>query len=111
MVSTSNGTQQRVRTSTEMFPLIRAWEESGQSQKEFCIAHGIKPHIFWYWLRRYREDKHQQKEPPKGFIPVKVEAATEDTVLAEIIYSDGTRLVFKERVGVKLLQSLLPKAV
>ena len=108
MVS-SNGTPQKVRTSREMFPLIRSWEESGQSQKEFCVGRGIKPHIFWYWLRRYREDQDEAKESPNGFIPLKVEAAAEESVLAEIIYSDGTRLIFKERVGMKLLQSLLPK--
>ena len=108
-----NGRQKKIRSSTEMFPLIRSWEESGQSQKDFCANQGIKPHVFWYWLRRYREEGHQAKDRPKGqgFIPLKVEAAMEESVLAEIIYANGTRLIFKERVGIKLLQSLLAKVL
>ena len=108
-MASSTGTQQRVRKSKEMFPLIRSWEASSLSQKQFCNEHELKPHIFWYWLRRYRESGHQQQEPPQGFIPVKVEDMTDESVLAQIIYSDGTRLVFEERVAAKLLRSFLPK--
>lgn len=104
----SKCSQQRIRKSEEMFPLIRSWEESGQSQKDFCAQQGIKPHIFWYWLRRYREGQQDKEEPVAGFIPIQVEGRGEDLVLAEIIYGDGTRVVFKERVGVQLLRSLLP---
>lgn len=108
MVS-SNGSQKKARSSTKMYPLIQSWEESGQSQKEFCVERGVKLHVFWYWLRRYREERQRSEEASKGFIAVKVEGSVEESVLAEIIYPDGTRAVFKERVGVKFLKSLLPK--
>ena len=105
---TNNQFSQGNRTSAEMFPLIRQWEESDLNQREFCARHGIKPHIFGYWLRRYREQQ-QPSDKSKGFIPIEVEAASGAAVFAEIIYVDGTRLVFRDRVEVKFLQKLLPK--
>ena len=95
----------------QMFAIIQEWEESDLNQKAFYTQRGIKPHIFWYWLRRYRARVQPEKKSTKGFIAVEVEQAAESAVLAEIIYRDGTRLVFKERVGVQVLQSLLPKVV
>jgi hypothetical protein len=108
MVS-SKESRQSPRSSTQMFPLILEWEQSNLSQKEFCISRGIKSHIFWYWLRRYRERSQSEKKSVKGFIPVEVKQGGDPVVLAEIIYGDGIRVVFKERVGLKLLQGLLPK--
>ena len=92
-----------------MFPLIEQWERSGLSQKEFYSHHGIKPHVFWYWLRRYREEGQLAPQEGQGFVSVEMEEVPAKFVLAEIIYPDGTRLVFKERVGLGLLQGLLPK--
>jgi len=37
-----------------------------------------------------------------------MEASPGESVLAEIHYPDGTRLVFKEPVGLGFLQGLLP---
>ena len=108
MVSTQSP-KPKLRRSTEMFPLIQEWEGSSLSQKAFCTLHEIKPHIFWYWLRQYRESKQPSKKEVTSFIPIEVEEPDTPAVLAEIIYSDGTRLVFKERVGLALLQGLLPK--
>jgi transposase-like protein len=111
MVSTKEP-RQSPRNSVQMFPLIRRWESSGLSQKDFCARQGIKSHVFWYWLRRYRERYQGPKKAVKGFIPVEVEEqASEQAVLAEIVYENGTRLILKERVGVKFLQGLLPKPV
>lgn len=108
MVSTQTP-KQKVRTSAEMFPLIEEWESSGLPQKEFCIDRRIKPHIFWYWLRQYRDSKQHPGKEAGGFIPVEVEGPATPAVLAEIIYPDGTRLVFKERVSLAVLRELVSK--
>lgn len=94
-------------TSAQMFPLIRAWEESGKSQKEFCAGRGIKAHLFYYWLKRYRVSKQAISEAGPGFVALEVAPVPEAVVLAEIVYSNGTRLVLKERVGVDFLRALL----
>lgn len=47
-----------VRLNSEiMFPLIEAWELSGDSQKAFCAQREIKPATFAYWRK-----KHQQSQ-------------------------------------------------
>ena len=104
-----NQSQPRTRSASEMFPLIQAWERSDLSQKAFYNHHGIKAHVFWYWLRRYREEGHPAPKESRGFISVEMEETPGKAVLAEVIYADGTRLVFKERVGIDLLRGLLPK--
>lgn len=98
-----------MRNSQEMFPLIRQWEKSGLSQKEFCAERGIKSHVFWYWLRQYRNRKQKPEKAVKDFITLEVESNLHQALMAEIIYPDGTRLIFKEGVGMKFLQGLLPK--
>ena len=100
--------QARTRSAAEMFPLIQEWERSGLSQKEFYTHHDIKPHVFWYWLRRYREEGQLVPQEGPGFVSVEMEEAPLESVLAEVIYPDGTRLVFKERVGLSFLQGLRP---
>lgn len=92
-----------------MFPLIQKWERSGLRQKEFCNQHGIKPSVFWYWLRRYREEGQSAPEDVRGFVSIEMDAPAIESALAEVIYPDGTRLAFKERVSLAFLQGLLPK--
>ena len=108
-MASSKQPQAKTRNAAEMFPLIQEWERSGLSQKEFYLQHDIKPHVFWYWLRRYREEGQVAPQESPGFVSVEMEQAPLASVLAEVIYPDGTRLVFKERVGLGILQGLLPK--
>lgn len=108
-MATGHQPQARTRSAAEMFPLIQEWERSGLSQKEFYTHHDIKPHVFWYWLRRYREEGQPAPQEAPGFVSVEMEEAPAEFVLAEVIYPDGTRLIFKERVGIDFLRCLLPK--
>lgn len=34
--------------------ILAAWEQSGQTQRAFCKAHHIKPHIFCYYRSKHR---------------------------------------------------------
>lgn len=108
MSKTEDGSS-KLRSSSEMFPLIEEWKQSGLSQKEFCIRHGLKPHILCYWRRRYVERDQSVVDQAKGFVSIEMEQQMAQSVLAEVVYSDGTRLVFKERVGLAFLQGLLGK--
>ena len=107
---TSNQPRRRKRKAEEMFPLIREWERGSLSQKEFCTRHGIKPHVFRYWLRRYREEGKLVRQATGSFVSIEMaEEVPGQEALVEVIYPDGTRLVFKERVSSEFLQGLLPK--
>lgn len=92
-----------------MFPVIRAWEQSGLSQKEFCIQHGLKPHILCYWRQRYQDQAQSAIQSANGFVSIEMDQEIDQSVLAEVIYPNGTRVVFKERVRLGFLQGLLSK--
>lgn len=99
-----------MRSAEEMFPLIREWERSGLSKKEYYTRYEIEPHVFYYWLRRYREEGEPAPTAGRGFVSIEVEEGLQgEEALVEIIYPDGTRLVFKERVSTAFLQEVLPK--
>jgi transposase-like protein len=51
-----------------MFPLVEAKQGSGMSAKEFCAAHEVPEHVFYYWQRRYRE----HLETDGGFVRVEL---------------------------------------
>jgi transposase len=44
-----------IRTSTEMFPLVENWLQSGLTQKAFSLRHHLPVHVFVYWVNRYRK--------------------------------------------------------
>lgn len=39
----------------KMLQLVSDWQQSGQSQKAFAEAHGIKLFTFRYWIQKQRE--------------------------------------------------------
>jgi transposase-like protein len=57
---------------------IQAWQESGQSQIEYCRNHNIKKSTLGYWRTRLTREN--------GFVEVPVEIAS--TTPIEIIISD-----------------------
>ena len=42
------------KKSQNMMGIIQEWEQSGQSQKSFCLARNIAHSKFYYWLRKVR---------------------------------------------------------
>jgi len=107
---TTNQPRRRKRKAEEMFPLIREWERGSLSQKEFYTLHGIKPHVFRYWLRRYQAEGEPAPQAAGGFVSIEMdEQPLGEEALVEVIYPDGTRLMFKERVSLEFLHGLLPK--
>jgi hypothetical protein len=48
--------------------MISRWQESGLSQKDFCVASNISYGVFHYWYRIYRN----AQTPAGSFIPLNV---------------------------------------
>ena len=89
----------------EMFKKIEAWKQSGQSQKGWCSEQRIAYHIFHYWYGQYR--KSQTVMPTnQDFVSLTVKAASTSSA-CEVVYPDGTRVVFHDPVSVLYLKSLL----
>lgn len=57
--------------------LARAWEESGQSQREFCREHGLKLATFGYWRTQYLRSKKRHA----GFVTLEPEQVADRVTL------------------------------
>lgn len=75
---------------TEWAGKISERAKSGMTIKDWCTANGIKPRVYYYWLKRVREYAAQflpvAKSP--GELPVPADSPTDngrDTVLQELL--------------------------
>ena len=59
--------ERRKKTRTTWLSLVRDWESSGQSQRSFCDAHGLKLGTFSYWRRQYLQMQGVNEEALSGF--------------------------------------------
>ena len=92
--------------SKEMFAHIACWQSSGLSQRAFLEQHKIIPHIFYYWLKRYRQKEATAEK--QGFIPVKVTPVKQQEIPSmEVLGVNGNRILFYDRVDADYLKSLL----
>lgn len=62
-------------TASHMRKLIKQFEASGQSQKEFASDHGLKEGKLYYWIRKLSKPQHSV--PPliatkKDFVAIEV---------------------------------------
>ena len=59
--------------------LIEEWQQSGLSQKKFCVCNNIAYHVFHYWYGVYRSE---QKTITDSFLPLDVTpAARQDQII------------------------------
>jgi len=56
--------------------MIEAWQQSGLSQKQYCLQNNIAYHIFHYWYKRYRDKQAARSSNPAGFISLTVNGAS-----------------------------------
>lgn len=91
------------RNPEEMFPVIEAYLEDGNTQKAFCAEKGLSISVFGYWLRRYRRERTAKG----GFVEV-APAGAADRPLLEVAYPSGVRLRFFAPVDPAYLERLLP---
>lgn len=87
----------------QMFSVIGDWQQSGLSQKAFCSQFGLRYHVFHYWYKVYR---NQGGLPGTSFIKLEVTPPT-GTASAELICTDGKRVVFHQPVSAGYLKALI----
>jgi hypothetical protein len=88
----------------QMFSSIASWQQSDLSQKEWCRQQDISYHIFHYWYRVYREE-HSQTDNGDSFVKLSVKPEANSS--CEVVFTDGTKILFREPVTVDYLKSLL----
>jgi hypothetical protein len=88
----------------QMFASITSWLSSELSQKQWCQDQGITYHVFHYWYRKYR-DEHPESPNDNSFVRLTVKP--EAGASCEIIFADGTKIIFREAIPAKYLKNLL----
>ena len=88
----------------QMFASVASWQQSDLSQKEWCRQQDIAYHIFHYWYRIYREERPHSDN---GNAFVKLSVKSEANASCEVVFANGTKILFREPVTVHYLKSLL----
>jgi hypothetical protein len=86
--------------------MIDAWQQSGLSQKQYCLQNNIAYHIFHYWYKRYRDKQIAQGSNSAGFIPLTVNRVS-STGYVEVQFPDGKKILFHGPVSVDYLKAMI----
>lgn len=87
----------------QMLSMISNWQQSGLNQKSYFIKHGIRYHVFHYWYKVYR---NAHALPEASFVKLRVAPSLGSSV-AELICTNGKRLVFHQPVAADYLKALI----
>lgn len=102
----------RQRKKTEMYPLVKKWQQSGQSKLAFSKSHSLKAHTFHYWVKKYEmEHNSEMVTNSRGkFIPLAIEKSQTEKMQKHQIalaYPNGVRLELNEQVSIDYLSALI----
>jgi transposase-like protein len=94
-------------TESEMFPIIKKWESTTESQSSFCQRHDIGMSTFSYWRSRYSKSKNISRH--KGDTPHFTQLVAKDSSSPqlEIIYPNGVKIRLSESSSLADLQALI----
>ena len=106
--------------------LLNRRKESGLTIRDFCSNEGIAESIYYYWLRKHKNEADQ----PKEFIPLLVgnhlpaqrnnqknqllrsnttsrEMHLQDDNQFEFVFPNGTRLMIRGQIDPAILQTIV----
>jgi len=75
-------------TASQMHKLVKEFEASGQSRREFAAAHGIKEGKLHYWISKLTKSKKLisgSSISEKNFVPIAVSSIPEQEVRSILI--------------------------
>ena len=82
--------QERLSLEREMQDHIQSWQQSNQSQQQYCRENNLTYHKFVYWISKIRR---HQTPADEVFIPVGMKkSSTFIPADVEITYPNGVRL-------------------
>jgi len=98
------------KTQKEMFQLIETWQQSGLSQREWCLQHDISVSGLQYWIRRFKKSKQvPDVSDDPGFVQLVVPSRNSSSHLpwCELRMADGVTLCFHQPLSADFIRSLL----
>jgi hypothetical protein len=92
-----------------MKELVTAYSRQGGCISSFCLAHGIKPHVFRYWHKRYGIELADESSSIGGFKEIIAPSGLNSggCVFARVRVGSDVDLEFFEPVDATYLRSLL----
>ena len=94
--------ENRQQTRDHQLAMIATWQQSGQSQKQFCLQNNIAYHVFHYWYKVYR---NQVSANSGSFVTLNITTELQSNV--ELHLTNGRRLVFHQPVSADFLKALI----
>jgi hypothetical protein len=99
-----------MRNSVEqkMFASISGWQQSGLSQKAWCVKHSITYSVFHYWYKKFRD--HHSREgvsTAAGFVQMVVPNGPSDVPWCELVINQNRKLVFHQPLNIDFIRSLI----
>jgi hypothetical protein len=89
-----------------MFDHISRWQQSALSQKQYCTENKIAYYVFHYWYKRYRDEQGINQQS-SSFIRMHVQSCASSGPVVELVFVNGTRLVFHQPVSSDYLKSII----
>jgi len=86
----------------QQLAMIAAWQQSGQSQQEYCLQNNIIYHRFHYWYKVYRDN---QSADNGSFVALNITPPAQGNL--ELHLADGRRILFHQPVSVEYLKALI----
>lgn len=90
----------------QMFAHVAVWQQSGLTQRAYCMQNNIAYHVFHYWYKRYRDECAATGNKQSAFVQLQVQASSSNAVM-ELLLGDGRRLLFHQIVSSDYLKSLI----
>ena len=88
-----------------MYNHIEQWQQSGLTQKAFCLQNDLSYHIFHYWYKVYR---NKGNRAASAFVKLDLPpAAGYGTPHSELILPDGKRFLFHQPLCIDYLKALI----
>lgn len=94
--------ERRQQTKEQQLAMIATWQQSGQSQKQFCLQNNIAYHVFHYWYKVYR---NQVAANSGSFVAVNIAPQLQSNI--ELHLTNGNRIVFHQAVSADFLKALI----
>lgn len=97
-----------ISSQQQFFEDIKRWQQSGLSQKAWCIQNNMAYHVFHYWYRRFRRQHPQTEARAKSsFVQLHVQGHLSGAPWCELVMSNGQKLLFHQPVPAEFIKSLL----
>ena len=101
-METQSNIQKGWRTREQKEEIIRKWEQSGKSRKEFCEEHQIGYNSLVSWCKQFKDQKTSS-----GFSEIKIKETA--GLYAQVHLPGGIRIDFFHALPADYFQSLFRK--